>query len=148
MVGSPVRGTALTSRRQLAPQGIEVELSSHSTDIIQQTQSGQWAIVHILTGVTGQTFSDVKGIMTDVSIFNPQKYSDPKINSLLASAAAATDAGARTKAFAELATYCQQQAWLLTPVLLKTGYAYNAKVLKVNAPPTVVAPDLWYMSPA
>ena len=108
-----------------------------------------WAIAHILPGVTGQTFSDVKGIMTDVSIFNPQKHSDPKINSLLASAAAAaTDAGTRTKAFAELATYAQQQARLLTPVLLKPGYAYNAKALKIAAPPTVIAPDLWYMSPA
>jgi len=148
LVNAQFAGVAQAIGDYLRKVGVDVELSSHSTDIIQQTQSGDWAVAHILTGVTGQPYSDVKGTMTDVSIFNPQRYSDPKINSLLSAAAEADDDATRTKAFSDLATYAQQQAWFIAPALLKTGYAYNSDKIAIDAPPTVVAPDLWYMSPA
>jgi len=128
--------------------GVDVELSAHSTDIMQQTASGKWAIASVLTSVTGQTFTDVTNLMTPASIYNPQKNGDPKIDQYLQDAAAATDASAATAKYAELGTYAQQQAWMITPVLMKTGYAFDPKVIAVDAPPNVVVPDLYYLSPA
>ena len=128
--------------------GVDVELSAHSTDIMQQTASGKWAIASVLTSVTGQTFTDVQNLMTPASIYNPQKNGDPKIDQYLQDAAAATDATAATSIYTELGPYAQQQAWMITPVLMKTGYAFDPKVIVVDPPPNCVVADLYYLSPA
>ncbi|MEU6261086.1 ABC transporter substrate-binding protein [Streptomyces sp. NPDC047043] len=133
---------------QLAKVGVKVELSSHSSDIFQQTMSGKWAMATFVTNITGQTYSDVVNSLTPSSIYNPQKNSDARIQELLAQATATTDAKQRETYYAELAAYAQKQAWLLTPVLFKTAYSYNVDKIKIDAPSTVITPDLWYMSPA
>lgn len=128
--------------------GVKVTLSAHSTDITEQTQSGKWAIASIQTGVNGQPFSDITNLMTDVSIFNPQRHNDSTIKRYLQQAAATTSAAAKTKVYTELGTYAASQAWFITPVLLKTGYAYNGKKIVVNIQKGVNAPDLYTLSPA
>ncbi|WP_416978967.1 ABC transporter substrate-binding protein [Streptomyces sp. T028] len=133
---------------QLAKVGVKVELSSHSSDIFQQTMSGKWPVATFVTNITGQTYSDVVNSLTPSSIYNPQKNSDATIRKLLARATTTTDAKQRKKYYAELAAYAQQQAWLLTPVLFKTAYAYNTDKIRIDAPSTVITPDLWYMSPS
>lgn len=132
---------------QLRKVGIETELSSHSTDIMAQTSSGDWAMATLVTSVTGQPFTDVTGTVTAASVYNPQKNTDAKITELLAAASEASDEAAASTAYEELATYIQGQALMLTPVLFKTGYAYNAAKIAISAPETVIYPDLWYLSP-
>jgi peptide/nickel transport system substrate-binding protein len=132
---------------ELRAVGINLELSGF-TNNLEEIISGKWAMAGLITNLTGQPYSDVQSMMTPVSTYDPEGYSDPKISSLLSAAANTTSAAERTKIYSELASYTQQQAWILAPVLLKTGYAYNAQKIKVDAPSSVIVPDLWYLSPA
>jgi peptide/nickel transport system substrate-binding protein len=132
---------------ELKAVGVNLELSAF-TNNLPEVISGKWAMSGLITNLTGQPFSDVQSTTTPVATYDPEGYSDPKVSSLLSQAATTTSAAQRTSIYSELATYLQQQAWMLTPVLLKTGYAYNAQKIKVDAPSSVIVPDLWYLSPA
>jgi peptide/nickel transport system substrate-binding protein len=128
--------------------GINLELSEHTTDLIQQTMSGTWAVAVTLQPVYGLPFTDVGATMTANGWMNPKHNSDPKIQSLLEEAASATDDGEREETYAELAQYAAEQAWFVSAVLTGQLHAHNPEVVDVTEPKNAGAPLLYHMAPA
>jgi peptide/nickel transport system substrate-binding protein len=118
----------------LSAIGITLEISEHSTDIQQQSASGDWPIMTGVTNVTGEDYLDFMNLMTTASSFNPRGISDPVIDGYLAQAAATTDTAAQTLIYQELAEYAAEQAWFLIPAFGESRVAYNPKKVTVVMP--------------
>ncbi|GAB2965596.1 ABC transporter substrate-binding protein [Streptomyces heilongjiangensis] len=115
--------------------GITVKVENHSTDLVQQLQSGTFPVGLLLQRLTGDPGQDFGGLFTSNAFFNVKKTSDPKIDSLLQEAAKTTDATARNGVYQKLALHAAEQAWFLGALELKTVTAYNPKTLSVSPPP-------------
>jgi len=127
--------------------GIDVKLSNHLSDLVQQVMSGKWPMAMTLQSVTGLPYTDVSSSMTPAANFNPLRNDDPKIDSLLMRGAAATGAE-QQKLYSELATYTAEQAWFVVPALTSQLHGYNPEVVKVVEPKRAGAPALYDLSPA
>ena len=127
--------------------GIKITLSNHLSDLVQQTNSGKWAMGMTLQSVTGLPYTDVSSAMTPTASFNPLRNSDPKIVSLLAQGASASGKD-QQKIYAELAAYSAQQAWFVVPVLTSQLHGYDPKVVTVVEPKRAGAPALYNLTPA
>ncbi|MFG3025287.1 ABC transporter substrate-binding protein [Streptomyces sp. NPDC048254] len=128
--------------------GVTLQLSEHSTDVIQETNSGKWPVVWQLTTVSGQPFSDVSNLMTESALANTEKNSDPKIDRLLRLAAEASGTAERKRIYQELSLYAGERAWLLMPVTTRNVFQWNAKKVTVSLPTGAATPDLFMMKPA
>ena len=127
--------------------GINVKLSDHLSDLVQQTNSGKWAMAMTLQAVTGLPYTDVSQTMTLAASENPLKSSDPKINSLLAEAGAAPGQQQK-KLYEALAAYTAQQPWFVAPALTSQLHGYNPHVVRVVEPKRAGAPMLYDLLPA
>lgn len=128
--------------------GVEVTLSDHTTDLVQQTNSGNWAAGITLQGVYGLPYTDVRSTMTPASSENPLKNNDATIDKLLEQAALATDTAAQDAIYTQLARYAAEQAWFVMPALTSQQHAYNPGVVQVTEPKRAGAPMLYHMVPA
>lgn len=126
--------------------GIDVQLSNHGDDLVQQTNSGKWAMSTSLQAVTGLPYSDFTFLMTKSSSMNPLGNSDPKVNALLAEAVSAEGAEQK-RLYAQLAEYAAEQAWYVIPALSSQLHAYNPDVVKVVEPERVGGPMLYHLQP-
>ncbi|MFC8361294.1 ABC transporter substrate-binding protein [Streptomyces griseorubiginosus] len=115
--------------------GITVKVENHSTDLVQQLQSGTFPVGLLLQRLTGDLGQDFEGLFTANAFFNVKKTSDPKTDSLLQEAARTTDTAARNGIYQTLALHAAQQSWFLGALELKTVTAYDAKKLSVSPPP-------------
>jgi peptide/nickel transport system substrate-binding protein len=128
--------------------GINVEPSEHTTDLIQQTMSGTWAVAVTLQPVYGLPYTDVGATMTASGWMNPLHNSDPQIQALLEEAATETDDDARAEIYGELAAYAAEQAWFVSAVVTSELHAHNPEVVDVTEPKNAGAPLLWQLVPA
>lgn len=126
--------------------GIDVQLSNHGDDLVQQTNSGKWAMATGLLSVTGLPYSDFTFTMTKSSAMNPLGNSNPKVNALLAEAVSA-EGDEQKRLYAELAEYAAEQAWYVIPALSSQLHAYDPAVVKVVEPARVGAPMLYHLTP-
>jgi peptide/nickel transport system substrate-binding protein len=127
--------------------GINVKLSNHLSDLVQQVMSGKWPMAMTLQSVTGLPYTDVSSSMTPTASFNPLRNDDPKIDSLLTQGASTTGAD-QQRLYGELATYTAEQAWFVVPALTSQLHGYNPAVVKVVEPKRAGAPALYDLSPA
>jgi ABC-type transport system substrate-binding protein len=88
--------TAQALAGYLRKVGVNLETSSHTTDIAQQFLSGNWPMNGIQYPLTGDTTQDLAGAFTAEALYNVHKAADPQIDSLLAQAAHAPTEGERT----------------------------------------------------
>jgi peptide/nickel transport system substrate-binding protein len=137
---------AQTLAGYLRAVSINVKLSDHLSDLVQQVNSGKWAVAMSLQAVTGLPYTDVSSSMTPTASFNPLRNKDPKIDSLLTQGTNATGAQ-QQKAYGDLATYTAQQAWFVAPALTSQLHGYNPKVVKVVEPKRAGAPALYDLTP-
>lgn len=126
--------------------GIDVQLSNHGDDFVQQVNSGKWAMATGLLSVTGLPYSDFTFTMTKSSSMNPLGNSNPKVNAMLAKAVAASGAEQK-RLYAQLAEYAAEQAWYVIPALSSQLHAYNPQVVKVVEPARAGAPMLYHLRP-
>lgn len=126
--------------------GIDVQLSNHGDDFVQQTNSGTWAMGAFLQQVVGLPFTDFTSLMTTSSPLNPLRNSDATVNDLLTKAATAQGAE-QEQLYAQLAEYAAQQAWFVAPALSSQLHAYNPGVVEVVEPKRVGAPMLYNLRP-
>ena len=138
---------AQTLAGYLRAVGVNVKLSNHLSDLVQQTNSGKWAMGMSFQSVTGLPYTDVSSSMTSTASLNPLKNNDPKIDSLLRQSTNATGSQ-QQKAFAELAAYAAQQAWFVAPALTSQLHGYNPKIVKVVEPKRAGAPALYNLTPS
>lgn len=127
--------------------GIDITLSDHTTDLVQQTNSGNWAAAITLQSVYGIPYTDVRSTMTQAGSMNPLKNDDPTIDKLLSEAAVATSTASQDAAYTQLARYAAEQAWFVVPALSSQLHAYNPAVVKVTEPKRAGAPMLYHLVP-
>ena len=127
--------------------GINVRLSNHGDDLVQQTNSGKWAMAMSLQSVTGLAHSDFSSTMTTDSTLNPLRNSDATLDDLLAKAVTA-QADEQKQLYAQLAEHAAQQAWFVVPALTSQLHAHNPNVVKVIEPKRAGEPMLYQMVPA
>lgn len=139
--------TAQAIAGYLRAVGIDVELSEHTTDLVQQTMSGTWAVSMSLVPVSGLPFTDFSTTMVPGGLMNPYNNSDPTITQYLEEAASADEAD-RGAIYTELATYAAEQAWFVGPVITGQRFAYNPDVVAVEEPARVGTPLLYNFTPA
>ncbi|MBP0459240.1 ABC transporter substrate-binding protein [Streptomyces bomunensis] len=129
--------------------GIDVTLRVESTGIAQFTGdalSKQYAATIFPNVGASMQATDLQ-IMSGV--FNPFGSSDKELNSLLARAAAQTDAGARTDLYQQASRRLQQLAWFV-PVFATKNISYSSPDLEhvtssvVNPNPVPVGPTAAY----
>jgi peptide/nickel transport system substrate-binding protein len=126
--------------------GVDVQLSNHGDDFVQQVNSGTWAMSTCLLSVTGLPYSDVTFAMTKRSAMNPLGNSNATVNDLLAEAVAAE--GAKQKRlYKQLAESAAEQAWYVVPALSSQLHAYDPGVVKVVEPDRAGAPMLYHLRP-
>ncbi|MFF1257393.1 ABC transporter substrate-binding protein [Streptomyces sp. NPDC058321] len=127
--------------------GIDVQLSNHGDDFVQQTNSGKWAMATCLQTVTGFPFSDFTFLMTKNSSMNPLGNSNATVNNLLAKAVSA-EGDEQKRRYAQLAETAAEQAWYVVPALSSQLHAYDPKVVEVTEPDRAGAPMLHHLRPA
>ncbi|KPH98046.1 ABC-type transporter, periplasmic subunit [Actinobacteria bacterium OK074] len=127
--------------------GIDVQLSNHGDDFVQQVDSGKWAMSTCLLSVTGLPYSDVTFVMTKRSSMNPLGNSDATVNALLARAVSA-EGDEQKRLYARLAETAAEQAWYVVPALSSQLHAYDPGVVKVVEPDRAGAPMLYHLRPA
>ncbi|WP_405722839.1 ABC transporter substrate-binding protein [Streptomyces sp. NBC_01537] len=126
--------------------GIDVQLSNHGDDFVQQTNSGKWAMSTCLLSVTGLPYSDITFAMTKKSAMNPLGNSNATVNALLAKAVSAEGAEQK-RLYAQLAETAAEQAWYVIPALSSQLHGYNPDVVKVVEPDRAGAPMLYHLTP-
>ena len=126
--------------------GIDVQLSNHGDDFVQQVNSGKWAMATSLQAVTGLPYSDFTFLMTKSSSMNPLGNSNASVNTLLAKAVSAKG-DEQKQLYAQLAEYGAEQAWYVIPALSSQLHAYNPQVVKVVEPARAGAPMLYNLRP-
>lgn len=127
--------------------GIDVNLSDHGDDFVEQTNSGTWAMGMSLQPMSGLPFTDFTTTMTPRSAMNPRHNNDPTLNHLLARAVAA-QGDEQKQLYAQLAEYAAQQAWFVVPALGSQLHASNPDVVKLIEPKRGGGPLLYHMLPA
>jgi peptide/nickel transport system substrate-binding protein len=126
--------------------GIDVQLSNHGDDFVQQVNSGKWAMATCLLSVTGLPYSDTTFVMTKKSAMNPLGNSNATVNALLAKAVAA-EGDEQKRLYAQLAESAAEQAWYVIPALSSQLHAYDPDVVKVVEPDRAGAPMLYHLQP-
>ncbi|MBO3682265.1 ABC transporter substrate-binding protein [Streptomyces sp. NEAU-YJ-81] len=126
--------------------GIDVQLSNHGDDFVQQVNSGKWAMATCLLSVTGLPYSDFTFLMTKSSSMNPLGNSNAEVDDQLAEAVSA-EGDEQKRLYAQLAESAAEQAWYVVPALSSQLHAYNPDVVKVVEPKRAGAPMLYHLQP-
>lgn len=108
--------------------GIDVTIEDHTTDLLDQLNSGTWAAGNFSFTLSGNTFSDIRSTMSSESFFNVMKIDDPKLTELMAAAAASGSEADN----AALLQYATEQAWYVLPAVSPSPLAYDPEAVKIT----------------
>lgn len=126
---------------------IDVKLSNHGDDFVQQSTSGKWAMGMSLQPVSQLPFTDFTSTMTPKSSMNPLGNSDPIVDDLLSRAVAA-QGDKQKELYAQLAEHAAKQAWFVVPALGSASHAHDPNVVDLLEPKRSGGPLLYHMPPA
>ena len=137
MLALPIADTfAQAIAANLRDVGIDAQINSVAgPDLPKELFTGTYSAGLLLQRPTGQPGQDLSGLFSPNAFFNVHKAADPKLDEMLAAAAALTDEAAQTKAYQEAAVYAAEQSWFAGTLMLQNISASKSDVVKTTPPP-------------
>jgi peptide/nickel transport system substrate-binding protein len=133
----------------LSKVGINLQLSSHTSDYVTQMLSGNWPLVFGNYTLNPAELQTIQGIVGPSGFFNPRHNSSADVEALITKLQGASTTESQLPLYQQLATTIAGDGLLLVPFIVSAATAYNSGDVKVAAQTAgLPLPMLYDLTPA